>query len=209
LVSGLVTLYEATSDETLIDSAMELAGFLLSDFADREGGGFYYTRENQRHLIARTKDYTDASVPSGNGMAALVLLRLSKVTGRGDLADAAVNTLLAGARLMQKMPTAMGQMLLALDFHLGPTYELVLLGDRGDLAPSIRRRFLPHKVLSGRDADRDGPRSPHLEGLYAGKDVPLGETVLYACRDFACDEPAVGENAILAKLDELASERQP
>ena len=30
---------------------------------------------------------------------------------------------------MERAPTAAGQMLLALDFYLGPTHELVLVGD--------------------------------------------------------------------------------
>jgi uncharacterized protein YyaL (SSP411 family) len=206
LINALVTLYEATFDETLIDAAVELCGFLLGDFSDAEGGGFFYTRAGQQHLIARTKDYTDASVPSGNGTAAMALLRLGKLTGRAELLDAATNTLLAGARLMQRMPAATGQMLLALDFYLGPTHELVLLNGAGSVLAPLRQRFLPHKVLAGRDAAKSQHHSPQLESLYAGKRAPEKDPVLYACRDHACEEPLIGAGAIQARLEQFSEQ---
>jgi uncharacterized protein YyaL (SSP411 family) len=201
-INGLVTLYEATFDELLIDSAVALADFLLRDFADVERGGFYYTRENQQHLIARTKDFTDASVPSGNGMAATALLGLGRLTGRGDYLDAATNTLRAAGESMRRMPTATGQVLLALDFLLGPAHELVLMCPTADVLASVRKRFLPSKVLASR-SDGKSYQSGYLAGLFAGKETQDGQPVLYACRDFVCESPAVGTQAISAKLDTL------
>ena len=210
LANALVTLYEAGGDERWIDEAVRLAETMLTHFADVEHGGFFFTADDHEALIVRHKDAQDASVPSGNAMAATTLLRLGKLTGRADFLEAAERTLAAFVELMERHPTAAGQMLLALGFRLGPTPEIVVLGGdhEGDTAAAIavvaeiRRRFLPRKVL----AARIGPQeytSPHLAGLFAGKTPLTPGPTLYVCEDFACQAPAHGP-AAMAALDALA-----
>ena len=205
LANALVTLYEAGGDERWIDEAMRLAETMLARFADREHGGFFFTADDHETLIVRHKDAQDASVPSGNAMAATALLRLGKLTGRADFLDAAERTLAAFVELMERYPTAAGQMLLALDFRLGPAPEIVVLGGDSDEEAAaasaalvdVRRRFLPNKVLAGRVRPRDYA-SPHLAELFAGK-TPLrpGPTV-YVCESFACQAPVHGAAATAA-----------
>ena len=62
---------------------------MLEKFADPAGGGFFYTADDHEQLIARTKELTDSSTPSGNALAATALLRLGKLLGRSDYLDAA------------------------------------------------------------------------------------------------------------------------
>jgi len=128
LAGGLISLYEATFDSHRLDEAARLADVMLAQFADAEGGGFFYTADDHEQLIARTKDVTDASVPSSNALAATALARLGKLTGKASYADAAKGAMEAAVGMMKQAPTAMGQMLLAVDFQLGPTYELVFAG---------------------------------------------------------------------------------
>ena len=130
LANALVTLYEADFDERWIDEAIGLADVDACDSSrDREQGGFFFTATDHEPLITRQKDLYDNAVPSGNSMAAMALLRLGKLTGRDDFLAAAERTLDAASAWMRQAPTATGQMLLALDFYLGPTPEIVLVGD--------------------------------------------------------------------------------
>ncbi|MEX1223290.1 MAG: thioredoxin domain-containing protein, partial [Pirellulales bacterium] len=123
LMNGYVSLYEATFDETWIDRACELADAILTDFEDAESGGFYYTANDHEQLIARQKDATDSATPSGGSLATYGLLRLGKLTGAGRYLDAAARSLAVSATLMEESPLAAGQMLMAVDFYLGPTPE--------------------------------------------------------------------------------------
>ncbi|HEX4147930.1 MAG TPA: thioredoxin domain-containing protein, partial [Pirellulales bacterium] len=50
LASALVTLYEATFEERLIATAVELADTILAQFMDREHGGFFYTAADHEPL---------------------------------------------------------------------------------------------------------------------------------------------------------------
>jgi uncharacterized protein len=100
---------------TIAPSTMELADEILTRFADSDGGGFFYTPTDHEELIVRKKDVIDSPVPSGNGLAAMLLLRLHAVTGRDDYraaAEAALRTLLPW---MQQMPTGTFQLLSALE----------------------------------------------------------------------------------------------
>ena len=214
LANSLVTLYEAYGDDSWIDEAVRLMDIVLRNFAD-PAGGFFYTASDHEQLIARTKELTDSSTPSGNALAANALLRLGKLLGRSDYLDAAESTLAAALPIMQRVPLATGQMLLALDRYLGPSHELVFVGDyandEAELALArIQQRFLPRCVFAFRLADPKNlssltipapPGSPHLDKLFAGKSSPDGRPVLYICQNFACQEPAIGQAAIEAQLD--------
>ena len=208
LANSLVTVYESSGNEAWIDEAVRLMDIVLKNFADPAGGGFFYTATDHEALIARNKELTDSSTPSGNALAANALLRLGRLLGRGDYLDAAEQTLSAAAPIMQRAPMAVGQMLLALDRHLGPSHEVVLVGDSADDATAqaialIQRRYLPRSVVAFRLSDAVGLHSPHVDPLFAGKSSPNGGPVLYVCQNFACQAPAVGMAAIGTALDTL------
>jgi uncharacterized protein YyaL (SSP411 family) len=213
LANSLVSLYEANFNERWIEAAVQLVDIMLAQFAD-PSGGFFYTAADHEQLIARTKELTDSSTPSGNSLAATALLRLGRLLGRTDYLDAAERTLTTALPIMQRAPTAAGQMLLALDRYLGPAHELVLVGDVGregtkTVIAAVHGRHLPRTVFAVRDSastDPTGARSRHLDEIFVGKESPDGQPVLYACQNFACQVPAVGLAAIQARLDALGTE---
>ncbi|MBL9165034.1 MAG: thioredoxin domain-containing protein [Planctomycetaceae bacterium] len=208
LANGLMSLYEATFDVARLDQAARLLDAVLDHFADAQAGGFFYTADDHEQLIARNKDATDASVPSASGMGAFALARLGKFTGEQKYIAAADSTLTAAAGLMQQAAAAMGQMLLALDFQLGPTFELVLAGDTefelvAKPLKELRRQFIPNKVLVGANA-KSAHQSPLLKDVTAGKTSAAGEPTLYVCEGFTCQEPAKGAAAVAEEIKRLA-----
>jgi uncharacterized protein YyaL (SSP411 family) len=203
LGNALVTLYEAGFDERWIDAAVALADIVLAEFEDRGAGGFFYTATDHERLIARQKDVQDGSVPSGNSMAVTMLLRLGKLCGRTDYLAAAEQALKAFVGLLEKHPAAAGQMLIALDFYVGPTPEIVIMGDSQqapDVVREIRKRYLPNRVLACRPGRG---HSAALDGAFAGKSAADGEAALYVCQDFVCQQPAIGREAIAAAVAAL------
>ncbi len=221
LVNGLITLYEANFEERYLSSALHLAGHIRRHFHDPQRGNFFYTADDHEQLIARQKDVQDNPVPSGNGMTAYAFLRLGKLIGSHELQEFGRGILASFAHFMERAPTATGQMLLALDFDLGPTHEiLVLVGpeDRPpeDLLFDLRRRYVPRKVLACRQADGDpvplfrGADEQEvccrsLDSMFQGKTAVDGQPSVYICRDHTCGEPAIGEAAIRAAWQKLTS----
>ncbi len=209
LANSLVSLYEATFDERWIDAAVPLADVLMAQFEDRGHGGFFFTALDHETLLTRQKDMQDSSVPSGNAMAALTLLRLGKLCGRTDFLDSARRAMEACLEIMKKAPSAAGQLLIAVDFHQGPTSEIVILSPQQQFASpeilaDLRRRFWPNKVVAHRPAAN---HSSHLEGLFAGKEMPASEPTVYFCENFTCGQPLIGQQAILAEWERAGGGR--
>jgi uncharacterized protein YyaL (SSP411 family) len=191
LLEGLVSLYQATFDERWIAAALELIPILMSEFWDEEAGGFFYTGKSHEALLARNKDAHDNATPSGNAMAATALLRLGRLTGRRDLLDHAEKTLQLFHGQMEKMPLAAGQMLVALDFFLGPVDEIAVIGDPNNdelrqVLRKLRSRFLPNAVLASLT-----PGAATTLVLLKDKESK-GNVTTYICRNATCQAPIVG-----------------
>ncbi len=159
-------------------------------------------------LITRQKDLYDNAVPSGNSLAAMALLRLGKLTARDDYLAAARRTLEAAAPVMRQAPSASGQMLMALDFQLGPTPEIAIVGDpRGadtaEALSALRGRYIPNRVLACRLAGTPPAESP-LARLFKGKTAPAEQPAVYICEHQACGPPRIGKEAAIAAWIDLA-----
>ncbi|MCX7411162.1 MAG: thioredoxin domain-containing protein [Planctomycetales bacterium] len=218
LIDGLCELYQTVFDAKYLDAALGLAQRMLDQFWDEADGGFFYTSNDHETLIARNKETHDNATPSGNSLAATALLKLARLTGRTDLEAKAVATLELMSGLMNRIPLAAGQSLIALDFLLGPTHEVVIVdglrgqssGDRGQAGNSTRvlaelhQRFVPNKVVHLREAttlDESLPLS--TRSMLKGKSAVNDETSLYICRFGTCEQPVVGTTAITVAIERL------
>jgi uncharacterized protein YyaL (SSP411 family) len=185
---------------------LQLAAILVDQFWDDADAGFFFTGKDHETLIARVKDAHDSSIPSGNALAATGLLRLAKLTGRADLYDRALATLRAFAGLMDRSPLAAGQLLVALDFHLGPVQEVAIVGDPEAAATrrvlrAVRGGFRPHQVVALKPPTAaDADPIPLLAGKTAAAEVTT-----YLCQNFTCQAPLLGPEAAEKALNSRAS----
>ena len=157
LANALVDLYEATFDAEHLAEAVRLADVMLADFADPEGGGFYFTPANHESLIVRLKDPYDGATPSGNSLAVGALLRLARLCDRDDFRAAAERTLETYAETMARVPRGFHELLVGLYCSLAPSQEIAVVGTAGDeptraMLRAIRGRFLPSTVIAFREA---------------------------------------------------------
>ena len=126
---GLVELYEADVNPRWLVEAKRLAGAMIERFWDERAGGFFLRGKDETPLIVPSKESYDGATPSGNSIAALVLLRLGRLTADERLESFGRRTLDAFAESLERAPSGSPQMLLAVDFALGPTKEIVIAGD--------------------------------------------------------------------------------
>jgi uncharacterized protein YyaL (SSP411 family) len=204
LANALVSLYEATFEPRWIESALGLVEVMRVEFWDPAEGGFFYTGQSHEELIARTKDPQDNAIPSGNSMAATALLRLAKLTGRNDLLSTAEATLKLFGGLISQHAMAAGQMLIALDFYLGPVQEIAIVGDAGNdetkqVLRAARSGFQPRRVVAWKPAMGDVSNAEKVVPLLAGK-TARGDVTTYVCENFACAAPLVGAEAAVGTM---------
>ncbi len=112
-VRGLLGLYNATGEEQWMHSAKTLTDKMIELFWDDTNGGFYYTKEDAKQLIVRTKKPYDSAVPSGNAVAVNNLLVLD-----ANYQDYAEKTLRSFAKSMSQSPSSFMHMLYALNGFL-------------------------------------------------------------------------------------------
>ncbi len=189
---GLVALYEATFELRWLAEAVRLTKIMQSQFSDEVRGGFYQTGMAHEQLVVRRKDFIDNAIPSGNSMAAELLLRLAKLTGNEEYRKEAARIFEIMAAAMAQQPTGFGRMLTALDDFLAPSQEVAVVGLLEDartqaLLEEVRRHYLPHTVLALKEPDSENPL-PLLEG----RGLVDGEPAAYVCENYACRLPVTG-----------------
>ena len=192
LADALFALYELTFDYKWLEAATQMMDRMIQSFWDPNDGGFYFTGGNHESLITRPKDFFDNATPSGNSVAADVLLRLAAVTGRNDYGEKAEQLIHTAAPLLKQYASGFGRMLAAVDFYAGPSKEIAIVGTPDSFLPLLRRGYFPRAVIAaGGAADR----------IALLRDRPMidGKPTVYVCENFMCKQPVVD----LAALEEL------
>ena len=208
VAAALLELYAATFNRLWLNEARGLADEVLRLFWDESVGGFFDTGSDHERLIVRPRNLYDNAVPCGSSVAVEVLLRLAALTGDERYERHALSALRPMADLLGRHPTAFGRFLCALDFHVGPRAEVVLVAPRrldeiAELADEVFRRFLPNLVAAGMVAgDREAAAGvPLLEGRAAVD----GKPTAYVCRNYVCELPVTDRTALAKQLDGLRS----
>jgi uncharacterized protein YyaL (SSP411 family) len=208
--SACLTLYETTHDLAWFTAARDTADAMVRLFADAERGGFFVTGSDADALVVRPKDLQDNAVPSGNSVAAEVLLRLSHLTGEASYEEAGASALRLVRDVMSRVPTGFGHALCALDLVLGPVHEVAIVGPVD--SPATRaltrevtvRRYLPNAVLAVAGPEDDGARE--AVALLADREARDGRPTAYVCEHFTCKLPVTAPEDLAAQLASAGSD---
>ncbi len=105
---------------------------MISDFEDKEHGGFFFTVDAQP---ARLKERYDGVTPSGNSVAAVSLIRLAELTGKEEMRQMGEGVLKSFGRDIEQQPSGHVEMMIALDMLLNGMTEIVVTSrDRASAA---------------------------------------------------------------------------
>jgi uncharacterized protein YyaL (SSP411 family) len=193
LIWGLLELYEATFEPRHLEAAIALNGQFLSRFWDDDGGGFYFTADDAEELLTRRKEVRDGATPSANSVAMLNLLRLARLTADPELESRAAELAESFAVTSGRNPAAHTHLMAAVDFAVGPSREVVIVGepqaaDTKALLSPLRETYAPGTVVLLRaPGASSGLReiAPWTEPL----GLVDGRATAYVCRDHRCDLP--------------------
>ncbi len=211
MIHAFIALYQANWDGRWLDRAGVLANQMIEDFADRNEGGFFYTAAHSPSLIARWKEQHDSSVPSGNSLAALALLRLGLICQHEPWLELGRQTVEASVVRLKQSPAAGSQMMIAVESLLDQRKLVVLVSPTDDgtaraVARKFQRRWSPHLEFVLYFADASTPDS--LQSTLHEKLAADGQLTAYICEAFSCRAPISGIAAIESTLEQLAAERK-
>ena len=198
LAFGFIELYEATFDDKYLQAASALTKTMVAKFWDERNGGFFFTQVSLDAAMPRMKQVYDGAVPSGNSVALLNLIRLSRLTMEVAYEEMARKLTMAFSQEVQGAPEGYTFLLLALDFLVGPSHSVTIVGDlmdsgTGDMLAAIRKKYLPNVVVALRE--------PSLAGL--GYEKIDGKATAYVCKDQMC-LPATNDIETMLQLLESA-----
>ncbi len=202
-IDGLLSLYEARGDERWFQEAYKLTATMLEEFWDDQEGGFFFTGRSHEQLIVRSKDFFDNATPSGNSVAAGVLLRIALLTDNEDYRRRAITIFRLTNNFIRRYPAGFGRLLSALDFHFGPNQEIALVGEPDSvgfkaLLNEIWEIYLPNKVVApGKPRKTSGN---DLIALLRERGTAYGEATAYVCQNYVCSQPVTEPSALRTQL---------
>lgn len=205
VIWGLLELYEATFEVPYLQVAIELQHQMIEYFWDEQQGGFFYTAHDSEKLLTRRKAAYDMALPSGNSVAALNLLRLERMTANIAFADKAAALFRAFASDVSQSPASHTLMMSAVDFALGPSFEVVISGQPGSpdteaMLSALRQRFLPHKVVVFHPGNVPTPPIASVAPFTQTQKPLQGKAKAYVCQNYICNKPTTDPQVMLSAL---------
>ncbi len=199
LAEGLLDLHEATGEARWRAEATALVDAAVARFLDTAAGGFFETDAAHGPSIVRLRNGYDGALPSGNGVMASVLLRLSRASGETRYAELARRTVASFLADLEQAPRGLETLAAAAGELLGkpaaPAAAEALLPSRAVRGPVelgatlSATRARPGEALEahvrlaiarGWRVNAHGPAAPGLVGLTVS--VPGGGLVAAAPR---------------------------
>jgi len=192
LADGVLALLEARWCNDDLQMLIALLDVMLEHFA-ADDGGFYFTADDHEKLIQRPRPWMDEATPSGNGIAAQVLLRVGYLLGNSRYVDAAEKTLRAAWQDVRGFPHAHNALLTAAEEFLYPT-ETIVLRSAGESAgaaeemaqwtAALNQEYAPRRLLVAIPGD-----APVPPGALAAYTAPAAGVIARVCREGRCLPP--------------------
>jgi uncharacterized protein YyaL (SSP411 family) len=200
LIEGLLELYQATFDPRWYTAANELVEMMIKHFG--ADVGFFDTSDDHETLIIRPRELQDNAVPSGNGMAALVLSRLAGLAVEPRYLELARGMLAPMQEMLARYPLGFAQWLIAQDYVLAHPREVSIVGDAEAadtraLLDACAAGYRPHQILALGEPGAGSATVPILEGR-----GPIdGRATAYVCVDFVCQPPVTEPEELLELVE--------
>jgi len=206
LIHGMLELYETTFEVDYLKKALSLNEYLLDHFWDKENGGFYFTADDGEALLIRQKEIYDGAIPSGNSIAMLNLLRLGRITANPDLEEKAARIGRAFFENVRQLPSAHTQLMIAVDFAVGPSLEVVIVGnsrakETKEMLQAIGSKFIPNKVVILLPIGIDSTEIKGIAPFTTDQPSIDNKTTAYVCVNHNCKLPTTDIEKMLSLLN--------
>ncbi len=201
LLVAMLDLYEASFQTDYLHLARQLSDEMVAHFWDEDGDAFLLTPDDGEELLSRQRPAYDGAIPSGNSMAMLGLLRLGRMLSEKELEAKAERIGRSFAAEVVSSPSGFTQMLVAVDFSLGPRFEVVLVGNPGEeetkeLVAAVNRPYVPRKIVLL--VPKAGQKADILEMAGYLRDYASlgGRATAFVCRDYSCRAPTTDPSEV-------------
>jgi uncharacterized protein len=202
VAAALVDAFEVTQRTVYLERARAVVDVMLARFRDPGTGGLLDRARDADAPAAPLQrahlPIADSPVPSGNGVAALTLLRLAALTGVASYEDEAHAILRAFAGSAGRLGASAATWMKALAWSVQPVTTVVIVGDTAngparELLDTALRAYRPRTVVRAFDADDVDPDAlpVELRAMVTGA-APRA----YVCAGRTCAAPVAAADAL-------------
>jgi hypothetical protein len=194
LILGLIELYQATFNPKYLQISLDLNGYLIKHFWDKTNGGLFFTSDKNEKLIDRTKEIYDGAIPSANSISFYNFTRIARLTGNTELENKALELSKAFSDQVNKMPSGYTQMIVGLDFVIGPSYEIVIVGNKDKnntkkIIQNLNSIYQPNKVVILKEINSKDVSIEKLVPFIKDYSQIKNQTTIYVCKNQQCQLP--------------------
>ena len=186
---SLLDVFEINPELKFLERAQEIANYLVEHFWDSETNSFYMTADDHEKLIIRPKSNYDLSLPSGNSVAANLLLRLFHLTQDKKFLEISTKIMENQAQMAAENPFGFGHLLNTVFMYLQKPKEITVLNSQNkEIVDSLTNRFMPESILVTVKNENQLNNLSKLP-FFEGKQFQNDKTTVFVCKDFTCSLP--------------------
>ena len=186
--NALLDVFEIEPEPKYLELSLRLGHYLVNHFWDSDSNSFFMTSDDHEKLIIRPKSNYDLSLPSGNSVSALVMLRLYHMSQEQNFLHIATTILESQAQIAAENPFGFGYLLNIISIYLEKPVEITIVNtENSNLCKSLLTNYLPNSFMVAIQ------NSVQLESLskypfFTGK--PFEDTTsVFVCKNFSCSLP--------------------
>ncbi len=186
---SLLDVFEINPELKFLERAQEIANYLVEHFWDSETNSFYMTADDHEKLIIRPKSNYDLSLPSGNSVAANLLLRLFHLTQDKKFLEISTKIMENQAQMAAVNPFGFCHLLNTVFMYLQKPREITVLNSQNnEIVDSLTNRFMPESILVTVKNENQLNNLSKLP-FFEGKQFQNDKTTVFVCKDFTCSLP--------------------
>ncbi len=201
---ALFEIYFTTFEEKYLEKAMELSNKMIEKFWGENG--FSLQQKNSDFVFIKIKDLFDSAVPSAVSSAILALLYAWKISGEKRFKEIAEEEIKFDLEKALSFPVNYAFFFYAVDFYLGPTYEIVFTANSKEeafpLIEELLSRYVPQKIIlliDKESKDKISKISPFVKEFEIKDESPK----VFVCQEGMCKTPATDKIEMLKNIGEM------
>lgn len=190
LIWAIIECYESTFKIEYLKTAIKLADEMIELFWDEENEGFFLYGNDDEQLIIRPKEIYDGAIPSGNGVASLVLLKLYYITDLDRYVNIVDRNFKVFGGKIKENPMYYLFSLIAYMYREYNVREIAIVGEDkkeiDDILKEINNRYSSFNIVTLRKKD----------GVLQPKEMVDNKTTIYVCENYNCKTPITDINEL-------------
>lgn len=201
LIWAYLELYQVDFNLEYLSKGKHQLEVMIDLFWDKQHGGFFFSGKNNEQLISNDKEIYDGATPSGNSVAAFMLVQMGSLTGETSYLDKVEEMYSTFYEDITKQPSAGVFFLQSILLTENPTKEVVVLGEsdssRAKLLKLLHDRFIPEIALL---VATEPEQFRNIAPFAAEYKTLNGQTTVYVCENFACQQPTTNMDIALDSI---------